>query len=313
MGEPANHSAIAAVRSFNRFYTRQLGMLRNNLLDSSLSLAEARVLYELAHHPHTTAAVIGAELGLDAGYLSRILRRFEANGMLKRKPSAEDARQSILELTAAGKRGFAAVDRSADRQISELLHAMSPERQARLLDGVRSVQAALEPQTPAPILLREPRPGDLGWVIERHGALYAEEYGWDLTFEALVAGIVADFGRASDPAREHCWIAERAGQRVGCIFLVSDPKKRLTAKLRLLLVEPSARGSGLGRALVAECVRFAQQAGYRTVTLWTNNVLTAARKIYENSGFTLVAEEAHESFGKSLVGQTWELRIEPIR
>jgi DNA-binding MarR family transcriptional regulator/GNAT superfamily N-acetyltransferase len=301
--------AVATVRSFNRFYTRQLGILQQGLLDSTLTLTQARVLYELAHRGQTTAASIGSDLGLDTGYLSRILRRFESKGLLRRKAASADARQSLLELTLAGRRQFAAIDRRSEAQMAGMLHAISPERQKMLLDGVRAVRAALEPQAAAPIVLRDPWPGDLGWVVERHGVLYAQEFGWDLRFEALVAGIVADFGRGWDPARERCWIAEGAGERVGCVFLVAHPKKKRTAKLRLLLVEPSVRGSGLGAALVAECIRFARQAGYRCLMLWTQSNLTAARKIYEKAGFTRVSEEAHKSFGKSLVGETWELRL----
>jgi len=307
--QTSSDPAVATVRSFNRFYTQQLGILQNGLLDSSFTLTEARVLYELAKNPRTTAAAIGSDLGLDAGYLSRILRRFETKGLLKKRPAKQDARQSVLELTAAGRKEFAALDRRSDRQISGMLHSISTERQAMLLDGVRAVREALAPQAPAPILLRSPRPGDFGWVIERHGAVYAREYDWEISFEALVAGIVADFARSSDPAQEHCWIAERAGERVGCIFLVAHPKKKHTAKLRLLLVEPSARGTGLGTALVAECIRFARHAGYRTLMLWTQSNLIAARTIYEKAGFKRIAEEPHKSFGKSLVGETWELRL----
>jgi DNA-binding MarR family transcriptional regulator/N-acetylglutamate synthase-like GNAT family acetyltransferase len=307
----ARHSdpAVAVLRSFNRFYTRQIGILQSGLLDSSFTLTEARVLYELAHNPHTTAANIGTDLDLDTAYLSRILRRFETKGLLRKIAAKGDARQSLIELTPAGTREFANLNRSADQQVVTLLQALSAERQQTLLNGVRAVESALSPSAPAPILLRQPHPGDLGWVVERHGALYAREYGYDITFEALVATIAGDFGRTFDPKREHCWIADRAGERVGCIFLVAHPKKKHTAKLRLLLVEPAARGTGLGGALVAECIRFARQASYRTLMLWTQSDLAPARKIYQKAGFKRVAQEPHKSFGKSLIGETWELKL----
>jgi DNA-binding MarR family transcriptional regulator/N-acetylglutamate synthase-like GNAT family acetyltransferase len=300
---------VAALRSFNRFYTRQIGVLQQGLLDSPFTLTEARVLYELANRQDATAAEIGAELGLDAGYLSRILRRFETAKLLRREPSRTDARRSHLRLTRTGSQQAATLAQRSNEQAAALLSGLSPERRRKLLAGAQAIREALEPQSPAPIILREPHPGDYGWVIERHGALYAQEYGWDLGFDIMVAGIIAGFANHWNPARERCWIAERAGERVGCIFLVAHPKKRSVAKLRMLLVEPAARGTGLGTTLVNECLRFARAAGYRKVMLWTNSILIAARAIYEKAGFRLIDEEPHTSFGKELIGQTWELEL----
>lgn len=300
---------VEAVRRFNRFYTRRIGVLEEGLSRSPFTLAEARVLYELAHRDPATAAWLAEELGLDPGYLSRILRRFGEAGLLERTPSATDGRQSLLRLTAAGREAFAALDAGSRADVGALLGRLAPERQARLVAAMDEVRALLggEAEPGEPYLLRGPRAGDLGWVVWSHGALYAREYGWDATFEALVAEIVADFGRGHDPARERCWIAEREGRSVGSVFLVRATDE--VAKLRLLLVDPAARGLGIGRRLVDECVAFAREAGYRTVTLWTNDVLRSARRIYEEAGFRLVREEPHHSFGHDLVGQTWELAL----
>lgn len=300
---------VDAVRCFNRFYTRRIGVLEEGLSRSPFTLAEARVLYELAHRDPATAAWLADELGLDAGYLSRILRRFGEAGLLERTPSATDGRQSLLRLTAAGREAFAALDAGSRADVGALLGRLPAQGQERLVAAMAEVQSLLggEGDTGEPYLLRQPRAGDLGWVVWSHGVLYAREYGWDATFEALVAEIVAGFGRGHDSARERCWIAELNGRSVGSVFLVRATDD--VAKLRLLLVDPAARGLGIGRRLVDECVGFAREAGYRTVALWTNDVLRSARRIYEEAGFRLVHEEPHHSFGHDLVGQTWELAL----
>jgi DNA-binding MarR family transcriptional regulator/GNAT superfamily N-acetyltransferase len=300
---------VAAVRRFNRFYTRQIGVLEEVLPDTPFSLTEARVLYELAHHDGTTATALGDSLGLDAGYLSRILRGFQQGGLLERRPSETDGRQSLLSLTVEGREAFARLDEATRGQIGGLLGALPADRQERLVGAMEVIEALLgaRPESREPYLLRAHRPGDMGWVVRAHGELYWREHGWDEHFEALVAGIVAGFIRELDPARERCWIAERDGENVGSIFLVKASDE--VAKLRLLLVDPSARGLGLGRRLVDECVAFAREAGYRKVTLWTNDVLHAARRIYQQVGFRLVHQEPHHSFGHDLVSQTWELDL----
>lgn len=309
MAESGFDRRVEAVRRFNRFYTRRIGVLQEGLSRSPFSLAEARVLYELAHRDPATAAWLAEELGLDAGYLSRILRRFQEGGLLDREPSATDGRQSLLRLTAAGREAFAALDAGSRGDVGALLGRLPEDAQFRLVEAMDAVVGLLggAPEREPSYLLRQPRAGDLGWVVMAHGALYAREFGWDERFEALVAEIVAGFGRGHDPARERCWIAETDGRSVGSVFLVRQSDE--VAKLRLLLVDPAARGLGIGRRLVAECVEFAREAGYRTVTLWTNDVLAAARRIYEEAGFRLVREEPHHSFGHDLVGQTWELDL----
>jgi DNA-binding MarR family transcriptional regulator/N-acetylglutamate synthase-like GNAT family acetyltransferase len=300
----------SAVRRFNRFYTRRLGLLDRGLLGSELSLTEVRILYELAQRRDAAASDLARDMALDAGYLSRILAGFQRRGLVRRRRAPGDRRRAVLELTRRGRGRFAELDRLASEQVKDILEGLSAERRGRLVEAMRTIEEALAPSASekAPYLLRPPGPGDLGWVIERHGALYAEEYGWNQDFEALVADIVARFAAHFDPARERCWIAEREGERLGCVFLVQ--KSRTVAQLRLLLVEPSARGLGIGGRLVDECSRFARQAGYRKIVLWTNSVLTAARGIYERAGYTLVAEERHHSFGRDLVGQTWELTLD---
>jgi DNA-binding MarR family transcriptional regulator/GNAT superfamily N-acetyltransferase len=306
---------IAAVRRFNRFYTRQIGVLDEGLLKSPFSLTEVRVLYELAHRDRPTATELARELGLDAGYLSRILRGFEQRGLVERQPSEADGRQSHLRLTSEGRSAADALDARSSEEIGLMLRALSAGEQRRLVEAMRTIETSLgarpehsgRSERSASYVIRPHQPGDMGWVVHRHGVLYAQEYGWDERFEALVAGIVAEFIQNFDPKRERCWIAERDGEIVGSVFLVK--KSDAVAKLRLLLVEPSARGLGIGRRLVGECVRFARQAGYRTVTLWTNDVLHAARRIYQEAGFRLVSEERHHSFGYDLVGQTWELEL----
>ena len=298
-----------AVRHFSRFYTRQIGALQEGLLDSPFSLTEARVLYELANRKQPTATELGSDLGLDAGYLSRILRRFEKRKLLSRVASKSDRRQSLLTLTARGRKAFAPLDRRSHRQVSAMLKALSAADQRRLIQAMQTIETLLDPQPEnhPPYLLRPHQIGDIGWVIRRHGMLYAEEYGWDETFEAMAADVAAKFIREFDPKYERCWIAERNGENVGAVFLVRQSDD--VAKLRLLIVEPSARGLGIGRRLIEECIRFAKLKGYRKITLWTNDILTAARHLYQQADFRLVQAEPHHSFGHDLVGETWELDL----
>jgi DNA-binding MarR family transcriptional regulator/N-acetylglutamate synthase-like GNAT family acetyltransferase len=300
---------VAAVREFNRFYTRRIGLLDEGYLSSRFSLTEVRVLYELAHRGSATASELGRDLGIDPGYLSRILRGFARRGVVARTAAKDDARRAILRLTARGKATLAPLEARARDQIGVMLENVPAAEQDRLVASMRTIERGLRPGAGAApkVTLRSHRPGDMGWVVERHGALYWEEYGWDESFEALVADIVAKFITHLDPKRERCWIAEVDGERVGCVFCVK--KSKTFAKLRLLLVEPRARGLGVGSRLVDECIRFARAAGYRQVTLWTNDVLVAARRIYERAGFELVESERHRSFGKALVGQNWTLRL----
>ena len=300
---------IAAVREFNRFYTSRIGVLDEGYLSSRYSLTEVRVLYELAHRGSATASELGRELGIDPGYLSRILRGFARRGIVTRTAAAGDGRKSILRLTARGKATVAPLERKARDQIGRMLDGVPAAEQDRLVASMRSIERGLgsPPQAAPKLVLRPHRPGDMGWVVERHGTLYWQEYRWDETFEALVAEIVAKFITHLDPKRERCWIAEVDGVRVGCVFCVK--KSKTVAKLRLLLVEPTARGLGVGSRLVDECIGFARAAGYRELTLWTNDVLVAARRIYERAGFELVESERHRSFGKELVGQNWTLRL----
>lgn len=300
---------VAAVRRFNRFYTREIGFLHEHLHDSGFVLSEARVLYELAHCEETTATDLRRETGVDAGYLSRMLRRFEDKGLLARRPSPEDGRQSLLSLTAAGRETFAHLDTAARREVGALIAPLPEDAQERLIAAMAALEAVLGSGRldPARLVLRRHRPGDLGWIVARHGALYAEEYGWDASFEGLAAKVVGEIAENFDPARERFWIAEHDGVRLGSICLVRQSDE--VAKLRLLLVEPAARGLGLGRRLVAECIAFARAAGYARITLWTNDVLTTARAIYAKAGFRLVGSEPHRSFGQDLVGETWELDL----
>ncbi|HJU97656.1 MAG TPA: bifunctional helix-turn-helix transcriptional regulator/GNAT family N-acetyltransferase [Jiangellaceae bacterium] len=299
----------AAVRAFTRSYTAALGVLDEHLLRSPFSLTEARVVYELAQRDVTEAADLRRSLGLDAGYLSRILSRFETTGLVTRDRSGTDARRQRIRLTPAGRDAFATLDAQSSAQVGGLLGDLDDVEQGRLVDAMGTVRAALGqwPATPVEPVLRGVQPGDLGWVVQRHGALYAQEYGWDRTFEGLVARIVADYAETADPVRENAWIAEIEGWRVGSVFLVADDAS--TARLRLLLVEPAARGHGLGGRLVDECVRFARDAGYTSITLWTNDVLVAAQRIYERAAFRLTGEQAHHSFGNDLVGQHWQLGL----
>jgi len=308
---PALDQAIGAYRRFTRFYTRILGLLGEQLLKGGRSLTEARVLYELGGAGRTGATEIAAELNLDPGYLSRILRKLEKEKLLTRSPSPSDARHSILRLTRKGKLAFAALDRFSAQQAREALERLSPAQCGAVIRSMQTIESVLRGDTASrsPYVLRPHRPGDMGWVIGRQAILYAQEYGWDETYEALAARVVADFIDHFDPRCERCWIAERDGEPRGAIFLVRHPDRPGTARLRLLHVESSARGMGLGKALVQECVAFARLAGYRRITLWTQSILKAARRIYAQAGFKLVAEEPHRSFGKDLVGQTWEMEL----
>jgi DNA-binding MarR family transcriptional regulator/GNAT superfamily N-acetyltransferase len=305
--------AVPAIRHFNRFYTRLLGTLNEHLLESPLSLAEARVLYELAHRSQPTASEIAAGLGLDMSYLSRILQGFSRAKFIRRRPSKSDRRQSTITLTTAGQQLFDSLDRRSSDQVSDMLTSLTSEQQMNLVASMTTIESLLGDHTtePIPVILRQHRPGDVGWVVERHGALYAQEYGWDERFEALVARIAADFIDHFDPARERCWIAERNGQRNGCVFLVRDTESDplTTARLRLLLVDPSARGLGLGRTLVRQCTTFARTTGYKSIVLWTNSVLTSARRIYEQEGYRLLREKPYTAFGKDLVSQDWQLDL----
>jgi len=300
---------IATVRRFNRFYTKQIGLLGEGYLETPFSLTEARVLYELAHRERPSATLLARELALDPGYLSRILQGFERRRLLTRTRSKSDGRQSHLALTARGRAAFAPLDERSREDIAAMLARLGADEQRRLIDAIRTVESILggEPERKTPYVLRPHQPGDMGWVVHRHGALYAREYGFDERFEALVAGVVAKFVERYDPRRERCWIAEKDGEIVGSVFVVR--RSRSVAQLRLLLVEPKARGLGIGERLVAECVRFARQAGYRTLTLWTNSVLRSARRIYQATGFRRVHREKHRSFGRELVGETWELAL----
>ncbi len=299
---------IDAVRRFNRFYTRRIRVLGEGLLETRFTLTEARVLYELANHGPTTATALGAELDLDAGYLSRILRKFEAGALVARKPSRSDARVQHIALTARGRSAFRPLERRSHAQVAALLGGLAPARQRQLVAAMQSIETLLDAPAPArPFAIRRHEPGDLGWLVSRHGALYAQEYGWDATFEGFVAQIAADFARAHDPAAERCWVAERDGDNAGAVMLVRESGE--VAKLRVLIVEPSARGLGIGRALVATCIGFAREAGYRKIVLWTNDILHAARRIYVEAGFTLVRSEPHHSFGVDLVGEYWELAL----
>ncbi len=300
---------IAAMRHFNRLYTRRIGVLAEGHLDSDFSLAETRVLYEVAHRDDLTAASMSKELGLDAGYLSRILRSLERRRLIKREASAADAREAYVRITPAGRRAFATLDGRANDAIATLLRPLPIAAQRRLTESARSIQSILEPVTEPrePYLLRVHQPGDMGWVVHRHGVLYASEYGYDSRFEALVAQIVADFIRNLDTTCERCWIAEREGEIVGSVFLVR--KSKTVAKLRLLLVEPAARGLGIGKRLVDECIRFARYAGYRRITLYTQKSLRAARGIYQRAGFRVVGDEKHRDFGPPSVAETWEIAL----
>jgi DNA-binding MarR family transcriptional regulator/N-acetylglutamate synthase-like GNAT family acetyltransferase len=301
-------SKIAAVRRFNRFYTRRIGVLQGGLLESPYSLTEVRVMYELAHRDKPTASELAEALGLDAGYLSRILRRFRKEGLLASAGSKDDARRTHLWLTRKGRSTFKPLEERTNDDVARMLERLSSAGQAKVVAAMRSVEALLGQQPARPeITLRGHRPGDMGWVIGAHGALYAKEFGWDERFEALVAEIAAGFIHKFDPERERCWIAERDGEPVGSVFLVQQSKT--VAKLRLLILDPKARGQGLGKRLVHECIAHARRLGYRKLTLWTQSNLLAARHIYKEAGFELKATEPHNSFGVQLVGEFWELKL----
>jgi DNA-binding MarR family transcriptional regulator/GNAT superfamily N-acetyltransferase len=305
---PVSAHQISLVRAFNRDYTRRIGVVRDGLLDSAYSLTEVRVMYELAHRRGIGAAQLAAELDLDRGYLSRLLKRFERSGLLRREASIKDARRAHLALTAAGRKAFAPLERRSQQQVRRMLSGLDRQRLHAVLDAMQAIQLNLAaPPPPSQIRFRAHRSGDMGWVVARHGELYASEFGWTQQFEALVAQIAAEFVQKFDAARERCWIAERGGRRLGCIFLVAAGRR--TAKLRLLLVEPEARGAGLGRELIARCVRFARAAGYRRIVLWTQQNLSAARRLYIQAGFAKTAEQPHHSFGHDLVGESWELAL----
>jgi DNA-binding MarR family transcriptional regulator/GNAT superfamily N-acetyltransferase len=300
---------VAAVRAFNRFYTRKLGVLDQQLLKSPFSLSEARVLYELAHREDPAAKEIGIELGLDPGYLSRIVQKFDEDGLITRTPLASDRRQHRLALTAKGREAAAKLDRSSQDEVGAMLAKLSATDGRRLTEAMATIENLLEPPERArpSFLLRSHRVGDMGWVISRESIAYADEYGWDISYEALVAEICAQFIKNYDAPREHCWIAEADGRPLGSVFLVRASDE--LARLRLLLVEKEARGLGIGRALVEQCIRSAREKGYKRMTLWTQSILVAARKIYQDAGFVLMASEPHRSFGQSLIGETWELKL----
>ncbi len=298
---------ISAVRRFNRFFTRQIGVLREGLLHSPYSLTEARIIFELANRSNLTASDLGKELGLDAGYLSRVLNKLEQQNLLEKTRSDDDGRQRLLSLTTSGQKAFSLLDNRSNDEVSEMLSELSESDRVRLIEAMHTIEGILDHgfKYAEPFYLRHHEAGDMGWVIHQHGLLYSQEYRWDESFEALVAQICADFINNYDPQKERCWIAEMQGERVGSIFCVKASEE--VAKLRLLLVVPKARGLGLGTRLVKECIRFAKRAGYQKLTLWTNDVLVEARKIYEKHGFKLVDEAHHHSFGHDLVGQNWDL------
>jgi len=312
MREPGK-PLVAAVRRFNRFYTRHIGVLRKGYLDSPYSLGEMRVLYEIAHGDAPTASDVARALDLDAGYLSRVLRNFEKKGLISRKTSAADARQSHLSLTARGEKVYAPLESRSQEQTAGMLGKLTPAQQAQLVAAMSEIETLVGDPPPRtddgkPVYtLREPRPGDFGWIVSRHAELYAREYGWGEPFEGLCAQIVADFANTKDPARERCWIAEINGDNVGTVMLVKDFDE--VARIRLLLIDPKGRGLGLGTRLVDECVSFARTAGYKQITLWTHNVLTAARHVYEKAGFTLTSSEKRTSWGKDVIAEFWDLTL----
>jgi DNA-binding MarR family transcriptional regulator/GNAT superfamily N-acetyltransferase len=307
---PVDPAAVKAIRQFNRFYTRRIGAL-DPYLGSPMSLTDVRVLYELAHRETAVASEIGRDLGLDAGYMSRILRRFESEGWLTREPHPRDARQSVLHLTEAGHAAFAPLQQKSREEAAALLESLAPSQRQQLVQAMGTMQSLLDPDAAPPkpqaAILRDPAPGDIGWVVQQHGEIYAREYGWNSKFEALVAGIASEFLLKFQPEWERCWIAELNGERVGAIFVVR--KSATVAQLRMLILTPGARGLGLGGKLVDECIAFAWLKGYKKMVLWTNSCLAAARGIYARRGFQLTQSEPHEGYGSPLVGETWELKL----
>lgn len=298
-------ASVAAIRRFNRFYTRKIGVLEQNLMQSPFSLTEARVLFELAQQDDLTAREIGAKLGLDPGYLSRIIYSFTEKNLVTRKPVPSDKRQFRLALTAKGHLAYGRLNQTSHTDIADMLKALPAGGGQRLVEAMTTIERLLDESPRPEVALRTHRPGDMGWVVQQHGALYTREFGWDISFEALCAEIVAQFLKKFDPSRERCWIAEIDGKQVGSVFLVRHSDE--VAKIRLLLIDPAGRGIGLGKRLVDECIAFARSCGYRKITLWTQSMLLAARGIYERAGFVRVASEPHHSFGQDLIGETWEL------
>lgn len=306
MPQPDN---VAAVRRFNRFYTRQIGVLRRTYLGSPYSLGEMRVLYELASGAKTATDIVHT-LDLDAGYVSRVLRNFEKKGLISRKASKADARQSDIALTARGRKMFGPFERRSQEQVGEMLAKLDGAQQTRLVNAMKEIELLLDKAAgiaAPPCMLRQPRIGDFGWMVSRHAELYWQEYKWGEPFEGLCAQIVADFANANDPKRERCWIAEMNGENVGCVMLVAENDD--TARLRLLLVDPKARGLGLGARLVDECVSFARAAGYQKITLWTHSVLAGARHIYEKAGFRLTSSESRHNWGQDVVAEFWDMQL----
>jgi DNA-binding MarR family transcriptional regulator/N-acetylglutamate synthase-like GNAT family acetyltransferase len=304
MSQAISTDDVSAVRSFNRFYTDRIGALRAGLLDSPYSLTEARIVFELAQQPSIEVVELRRRLDIDPGYLSRILGRFAAGGIVTRERSSDDGRRQVIRLTRQGGRAFSVLDSRSAEQVARLLDPLAEVERRRLVASMNAIRETLgERRRGGDVVLRSPAPGDYGWIVSRHGAIYADEYGWDEAFEALVARIVGDHVERRDPRRERAWIAELDGQRAGCVVCVR--KDLATAQLRLLLVEPWARGLGIGSRLVDECIRFARRARYERIALWTNDVLEDARRIYERAGFELIDEHAHHSFGQDLVGQHW--------
>lgn len=306
---PDFEARIAAVRHFTRFYTPLIGVFEEHYLQTPFSLTEGRVLYELAHREPVTASALAADLHLDHGYLSRILRRFGEDGLVAKKRAVSDARQSLISITAKGRKAFAPLNKSSRDQVAELLAKLSDADQQRVVAAMAQVESLLGTQKPAAntIVLRPHRPGDMGWVTSANAVIYAQEYGWDITYEALVAKITAEFIENFDPKREHCWIAEMNGERVGSVFVVKKTDE--IAKLRLLILDPKARGLGLGKRLVDECLRFAKETGYKSMTLWTQANLYAARGIYARAGFTCTAAEPNHAFGVDLISETWDIAL----
>lgn len=309
MPEPGLDQRIAAVRQFNRFYTQRIGVLRNPFLQSPFSLTDARVLFELGRRDKPAASDIARSLDLDPGYLSRILRGFAKRGLIGRQSSASDGRRSLLSLTGSGRKAVALLDARSQADVAAILKNLGEAGERRLVEAMQAIEGLLGAKTEpkVPYVLRPPAAGDMGWVVARHGVWYGRDYGWNERIEGLTAEIVADFVANYDATRERCWVAEREGENVGCVFLVK--KSERVAQLRLLLVEPQARGLGIGARLVAECARFARQAGYRKIVLWTHSILTAARHVYQQAGYRLVATDTHDTFGPMLTGEIWELPL----